>query len=40
MFYTEKYEKFNMNAEYAENAECVIGASVSFSIFQLFFAKG
>jgi hypothetical protein len=36
MYYTEKYGKFNMTADYAENAESIIGASVNFSIFQLF----
>ena len=39
MFYTEKYEKFNMTAEYAENAESIIGVSVDFSICQLFCEK-
>ena len=39
MFSTGKYEKFNMTAEYAENAESVIGVSVGFSIFQLFCEK-
>ena len=36
MFYTGKNEKINMVAEYAENAEGILGASVGFSIFQLF----
>ena len=39
MFYAEKDEQFNMTAEYAENAKSVIGASVGFSIFQLFCEK-
>ena len=34
MFVAEKYEKFNMTAESAENAVSVIGAVVDFSIFQ------
>ncbi len=39
MFFTEKYEKLNMATNIAENTASVIGASVGFSIFQLFFER-